>query len=349
MTRSALCNADNRSVQDCLSGSGRGLAPPIFRGPPVASALPLCGFARAALSSRHHGFTVGVRVTTANARSTADKNIIFISSLPQYWEHIEERCSGIRDVLFRGHRQAEWLLEPKISRLRLRRSMRSVDAERQMLEEFKRRAIPHLGPEARSNWDWLALAQHHGLPTRLLDWTTNPLVALWFAVERPPEQNADGAVWMFVGERADYADEHTSADPFALTRTLIFRPRHLTSRIIAQSGWFTVHRFVPSRPGFIPLERNARQKHRLTRFIVPLKYFYVLREDLARCGISAASLFADLEGLCRDLKWMVAPPDDEVERERALEEDEQSFQSHRRKAALRRTRRKRRVHERRHR
>lgn len=191
-----------------------------------------------------------------------------ISSLPQYLENIEERCTGIHDVLFRGHRQAEWRLEPKVNRLRLRADVRLVDAERQVLDDFKRQAIPHLGPETRSEWDWLALAQHHGLPTRLLDWTTNPLVALWFAVERPPEQNSDAAVWMFFGKPADYADERTTTDPFSLKRTLIFRPRHLTSRIIAQSGWFTVHSFVPSRPGFIPLEKNTRQKPRLQKFIV---------------------------------------------------------------------------------
>jgi type I restriction enzyme M protein len=50
-----------------------------------------------------------------------------------------------------------------------------------MLEKFKREAIPYLTIKPNDDWDWLALAQHHGLPTRLLDWTQNPLVAVGIA------------------------------------------------------------------------------------------------------------------------------------------------------------------------
>lgn len=236
-----------------------------------------------------------------------------VGSLPDYLQHIEEQCAGERNVLFRGHTNATWKLEPKIARLKIRTAFTRPGAELEMLLGFKRQSLPHLARELRNDWDWLALAQHHGLPTRLLDWTTNALVALWFAVEAPPEDDEKGAVWMFSGKPADYADDEEIDNPFNASRTLIFRPRHLTPRIIAQSGWFTVHRFVPHRPGFVPLEVNSKQKARLKKIEIPSRLFPALREDLTRCGINAGTLFGDLNGISRQLTWECSPLDDELE------------------------------------
>jgi FRG domain len=241
-----------------------------------------------------------------------------IGSLPDYLQLIEQRCTGERNVLFRGHTNAEWMLEPKIARLRLRSGVSLLGAEREMLRDFKRQALPHLTRDLRDDWDWLALAQHHGLPTRLLDWSTNALVALWFAIEKPPEDAERGAVWMYFGQPGDYLDEQVVLDPFDTPRTLIFRPRHLTPRIIAQSGWFTAHRYLPKRPGFVPLETNTRQKPNLRKITIPTRYFPVLREDLARCGIKASALFGDLGGICRQLTWEHSPLLDEIEMDALL-------------------------------
>jgi len=126
---------------------------------------------------------------------------------------------------------------------------------------------------------------------------------------------------MFFGAPNDYADEAKITNPLSTRRTMIFRPRHLTSRIIAQSGWFTIHRYIPDRPGFVPLEHNSRQRARLQKITIPGKYFPALREDLSRCGISAGALFGDLNGISKQLSWEYSPLEDEVGFEKYLAEN----------------------------
>lgn len=234
-----------------------------------------------------------------------------VGSLPEYLQRIEEQYTGNHSVLFRGQRCDDWNLTPRIARTTFRRRYSSLlDAERKMLEEFERLSLPHVtNRDMASPWDRLALAQHHGLPTRLLDWTTNPLVALWFAIDKPPERNRNAAVWAFEADETDYVG--IEKNPFGLPKTLIFRPRHLDARIIAQSGWFTVHKFMDEKSRFSALNKIKAQVPRLRKLIIPREYFASLRDDLARCGITRATLFSDLSGLCGHIEWQFSPLPDE--------------------------------------
>jgi len=117
-----------------------------------------------------------------------------ITNLSQYMALVEGSHREVPFLLFRGQRTDETLL-PKIARIHVAPLRDGV--EKAMLVEFKRMSKPLLREETRSDWDWLALAQHHGLATRLLDWTQNPLAALWFAVQRSPDGAAGGVVWVF--------------------------------------------------------------------------------------------------------------------------------------------------------
>lgn len=230
-----------------------------------------------------------------------------VCSLSKYIDYIGQ--SYTEDiVLFRGQREDKPLL-PKIARIHTRE--RVLDTEKNMLDDFKRKSIPFLEHSIENDWDWLALAQHHGLATRLLDWTLNPLAALWFAVEKPPIDNGDGVVWIFKPSPKEFVIPDEQSSPFEGQRTKVFQPNHITGRIVAQGGWFTVHKYIVNQSRFIPLEKITRLKKSLEKIIIPPKRFPYLRSELCRCGINSALLFPGLDGLCSYIQWLNSISEDE--------------------------------------
>ena len=226
---------------------------------------------------------------------------ITVSQLQEYIRFLDH-YGDADDVLFRGQREDKPLI-PKLGRLMPRDGVQLVDTERRMIDSFKRQALPFLVQQPQTEWDWLCVAQHHGLATRLLDWTQNPLAALWFAVASPANDDRPGIVWAFEPKERDFVIDATDTSPYTVDRTRVFRPRHVARRVTAHSGWFTAHKYMASNKGFIPLERNVNYSKRLRKVIVPATAFSALRSALDRCGINAAALLADLDGLSRTIQW----------------------------------------------
>lgn len=93
---------------------------------------------------------------------------------------------------FRGHLRANWRLLPSLARVE-----GDLKKESSLMSAFKQRAsLLLLSNLPRTEWEWLMIMQHHGVPTRLLDWTESPLMGLYFAVENPDEDEYDGALWV---------------------------------------------------------------------------------------------------------------------------------------------------------
>ena len=101
-----------------------------------------------------------------------------IRSIENFVESISD-IPNEEGLLFRGQSEDLPLL-PKLARYS---NVNFDQTEKRMIKDFKRSSYPLLEFKPENDWDWLAVAQHHGLPTRLLDWTHNALMAMWFAVE----------------------------------------------------------------------------------------------------------------------------------------------------------------------
>lgn len=193
-------------------------------------------------------------------------------------------------VIYRGVRSSKYELIPAIGRRRWSGKALELKDERYILRLFKQRAIAHLDRTPTDDWEWLALAQHHGLPTRLLDWTRNPLVAAYFSVAEDGDK--DSAIYAYQSNK--YLQIETHKDPFSVDRVARVIPNHVTTRISVQSGLFTIHPH-PSEPFNVASVK---------KFVIPADSRVQIKKALDKVGINNASLFPDLDGIARHIDWL---------------------------------------------
>ena len=229
---------------------------------------------------------------------------------------------------FRGHYKESWPLASALSRYfqDFRIDRRAwPQQEGRILRVFKRKAHQFLAqpPDPADDFQWLAMMQHHGAPTRLLDFTWSPYVAAFFALERA---TGDAAVWalnptdisaggirrarsrkagitkrgMDPRRKGNFARYFLKGD-----REFIWlgEPDIMNRRLIAQSGTFAL-------PGVLdkPLEEIVHKygdpTNMMAKFILPAdKVRETGLRELYRMNITHATLFPDLDGLARSLAY----------------------------------------------
>ncbi len=204
--------------------------------------------------------------------------------------------------IFRGQADFNWGTVPSLYRDVVGREF---DLEnRQLIEDillqrFFARAEPYLNSPKRSFLRDRILAQHYGVPTRLLDWTQNPLVALYFAVENDARE-CDGALICgrttatWTGAVDSYGPSQALEPEFV---SLI--PPHLDSRIVAQTAILTIQNQLNSQKRFLPLEdyRFAREGDSVRKFLIPADSKPRIYRDLLNMGITHWSIYPSLQGV----------------------------------------------------
>lgn len=230
-------------------------------------------------------------------------------------EHNESKDNKA-DLVFRGQNVDE-PLRPKLSRLFEDGNLNGnfIKVEELMLADFERGVLPLTEFRPENNWDLLALAQHHGLPTRLLDWSYSALVALYFAVEKAAVNDdqgraRNGVVWILSTTKDDFRKLDSNEEPFDVTSTKIFRSSVISRRISAQSGLFTVHR-IGEEGKVYKFETIENFKDRLTKISIPHDCFAWLRKQLHILGVNYSTIYPDINGLARHLEWRYSKYSDE--------------------------------------
>jgi truncated hemoglobin YjbI len=228
------------------------------------------------------------------------------SSLEEFLR-LTEKKGGL--TLYRGHADGHrWPLTPGLGRLAGPHSMLSLgrfgswsELEDYILTRFQRHAAQYLPILPASKIDWLVLGQHHGLPTRLLDWTENPLVALYFALER--DLQTESSVWV-MEPRYVYSID---IDFDKINHIEVYFPKAIDQRIVSQKGCFTIQPLPNGCSPFVPIDENHELINegvsRLSRIVVPNcpRTKARMMSQINRLGVDGNFIYPGLDGLGRQI------------------------------------------------
>lgn len=241
------------------------------------------------------------------------------------------------DPWFRGQSRAIWALDPSFLRSPHFPQKLGIAAQRYneqlMLDQFVGSATALMDRPPCSDLEWLVLMQHHGVPTRLLDWTESGLAGLYFALRGSDlPASGDAAVWVMLPRwlfklqpgaalprlpslrNQDWLSPylpHLGGSGVAAQADLIastpipFVPPHISPRVVAQKGRFTLHGFAPGALESLgDNDRAAEGDSAGLQFLrVPKVRRKAIYAELIDAGMTESALFPDLDGIAREVRF----------------------------------------------
>lgn len=243
---------------------------------------------------------------------------------------LSRQMDGAHPLWYRGHYSAGWELKPSLARS-VTSSEEMFEKEQRLLTRFRQRSLP-FWPQGypQDEWEHLFAMQHYGAPTRLLDWSENLFVGLYFSCTPGPysrhteaDESAEAVLWVLdpVGwnrnlghlrDNAEVVSILTTSDedelrPYSVSGRADFPRRynapvamygtHNSSRIVAQRGGFTI-----SGKSLDAMDTFASEVGGEHLWRISLQYSKAdMRADLAALGFAESMVFPDLVGLSREI------------------------------------------------
>jgi hypothetical protein len=238
-----------------------------------------------------------------------------INTVGELIEKLRNHLDGIKSpVWYRGQSDNNWLLEPRLMRIN------PLPSETFYLNKFKQDASIILQRQPKSEFEWMFLMQHYGIPTRLLDWSESPLTALYFAITSNPGQ--PGAIWVllptvlnlksnykpdFEFEVPSFEDEHlinylpstiAKESKSKLFPMAAIAPRN-SPRMQAQQGVFTISHRENISIENVGADGNPRDH--IWKYVIPVDSKENFKQELLWLGINKFQLFPELESLSSNI------------------------------------------------
>jgi len=228
------------------------------------------------------------KLSQQEIRSAIDRGHVKVKD----WKDFHAKLERMRDTgwIFRGVSSTQHYPIPSIGRERVFGHYKRAQEER-LFREFKIRAVALMSDPRFTDWDWLAYAQHIGVPTRLLDWSVSPLVAAYFALESDSQE--DRVIYAVKYSQYIHEVDHMTLTPFDNTKEGRFTAPLAFDRIRAQRGVFTIH----PDPTKIFYPKGMRA------ILIGASLVADFRRRLFKYGIDHWHIYPDAQGLGQQLSW----------------------------------------------